>query len=403
MIGFGNKILLFVFLVFLSLQVKANRFTVTHVCSKVQNKEHVLCLNSKTARIESNQIAAHTQVTKRHPMAAIIHIWRVNGKEVFRKQIATKNVAGFRAVTTVQLPGRDGTWEIEVQDDVGRTLEQIEFVTANGPVGYRARLLPHKTIHEEAIEPHLDQNKPVLPPSQASLERQASVPAIHGDWVAGLGILAQATRLEPTQKSNASTATFLSEVNYGFDMDLSYLWPEKRYFIRQGDQTKLLINMISNNFKSVVNKTIHGIPNTLIGFEVIHKKRNLFYRTDLLFGGGLQENFFDRASSSVDLNFSKLILPMITAGLEFRILEDSKLSSGVGVHFIEFLPAANSDYSVEASIAYRLQIFGRYLLSELEKKSISAVIDYQMNDQNTSLITRKQTQVGLALVYSWGL
>jgi len=395
-----NKILLFVFL---SLQVNANRFTVTHVCSKVQNKEHVLCLNSKTARLESNQIAAHTQVTKKHPMASIIHIWRVNGKEVFRKQIATKNLAGFRAVTTVQLPGRDGAWEIEVQDDAGQTLEQIEFVTANGPMGFRARLLPLKKLSEEAIEPRRYQDRPILPPSQASLEIQASMPVIHGDWVAGLGALAQAARLEPTQKSNDSTATFLSEVNYGFDLSLGYLWPEKKHFIRQGDETKMHLNMTSNNFKTAVSKTIHGIPSALIGFEVIHRKRNLFYRTDLQFGGGLQENFFDRASSSVDLNFSKLILPMITAGLEFRILEDSKISSGVGIHFIEVLPAANSDYSVEISTAHRLQIFGRYLLNELEKKSISAAIDYQMNDQSTSLITRKQTQVGLALVYSWGL
>ena len=379
-----------------SLSAEAKRSTITSICSKVIDRTPVFCLDSESALLKSKRIYAWTQFTNNDSSFTVWHIWNNNGKEIFRKKIQSLG-NGFRAVTSTNLSGLDGEWQLIVKDESDKILESINFVTADGKNGVRGKILNESVKQAEVIpETHLEKEIPV-----STIQPELSVNPVErkgiasGEWSFGIGPSLNVTRLNSTQTSNNSSAVFLSKLNPGAGIELNYK--------KVSSIDTLSFFLQSNQYQDIQNKNMNLIPGNLWQLDFSHQFRNVFPKVHVSFLAGLKKDFFDKASSSRDLNFSSAYIPRAAGFLAYDLWQKDKHLINISAGVSEYFAVSNSDYTVKAANSWSVQLSENYQMNEEKQSSLQGKIYFEESNQTTSLLKRKNTNLSGSLLYFWRL
>lgn len=402
-----NILITLLFCLELTSEASARRSVVTSICSQVQERTAVSCLTTSPALLKSEQIFARSQFTHPNSDATIWHVWLNNNQEIFRKKISSQG-GGFRAITSVYLKNRDGHWRFQVLDEDEKILETIYFVTSDGPNGIRGRLLTESQPSNLNWLPQKPQEQPQKPADNSKIDAKLDSVRIEtlphpqniqqtGHWFFNLGPRLNFTRLNSTQNANSSTAKFLSEENFGIHLGVDYF----RHDFSQ--VTSFFINLDNNKYKSVSGKSLNSLPPLIKEISAAHEIRNILPTVHGKLILGLKDDFFDRASSSIDLNFSRVLLPFAGLEADYEIAKSSSNTADLGIRFLYFFKTSNSDYVANESHLWRLQLSDRYSLTSSNDQFLVATVFADKQNQTTSLISRTKENIGLELLYSWDI
>jgi hypothetical protein len=259
-----------------------------------------------------------------------------------------------------------------------------------------AKLLP-KVEQPTQVMPEKLAEKVVAIPPLAIVPDEPDEEKKPGHFIASLGPTFSFTRLDSVQTKNSSSAVFLSEINYGADLGLGYVWP------KTDNISSFYLSFITNKYQQLPNKSVINIPASLWRIDFEHKFRNIYKKTHLAISTGARQDFFDRASSTTALNFSTVILPKAGATLYYDLLETGPNTVTVGAGLQELFATSNSDYKVSSATEWRVELGENYQLNMAGESALRANVYFEKINQSTNLLTRKNSNLGFNLLYSWRL
>ncbi len=203
-------------------------------------------------------------------------------------------------------------------------------------------------------------------------------------------------RIQGTDTVNGGKVAILSNLSPGFHLGWNIHWDDTTTFTLSGDVQRYSLQQFNDT------QSFNESTGTRSGLGLNYAKK-----LSSRFGYGvafkMEEGIFFHAKSATVLAIDKVMIMQPALSGRYSVLQKKNAEAGVLGEFGVLLPASTGTYQVKTGYHGLAGVFVRHHSTTESHRGIEGQVFYVYDQQDTSISTRSNQELGLKLFYVWAL
>lgn len=206
-------------------------------------------------------------------------------------------------------------------------------------------------------------------------------------------------KIEGVDEATGDSSTILSEASPSVLIGYSLFWDERMTFSFNAKVQKYKLQDLIGDDQSFDDGDGTKVD---LSFRILRK-----YSERLFLGGGFgfEEDLFFHAVTATELGVDKVMIAKPDLYVLYNAFEKSNANIGFDAKLGANLSEKTNAYNIKNGIHYGVGTYFKYHSKSFDQnyKSLQSKVFYSIDEQNTSVSTRKLTNLAFMIFYDWRL